>query len=53
MYTYQKSGIFEAPTDWIIIISYNVPIYKDGNIRVSSWAEEYTEKDLPSIENEW
>lgn len=50
--TYQRSGVYEVPSDWIVYIQYNVGIF-DGNMRVSSWVEDYAESDVEKIKKEW
>ena len=50
--TYLINGIFEVPSDWIIYIYYNIGVF-DGNLRVSSWVEEYSEEDKEKIKLEW
>jgi flagellar biosynthesis GTPase FlhF len=46
------SGTYEVPTDWTLLIAYNVG-YLDGRVSVRSWAEEYTKADEAKISSEW
>ena len=51
-FTYQKSGTYEFPSDWVIMIQYYIG-YFDGDLRVSSEVLEYDENDIPKLENDW
>ena len=43
----ETGGVYEAPSDWIIIVSYNhIWDWTDGNLRVQAWVEEYDEQDM-------
>jgi hypothetical protein len=51
-YTYQTSGTYEAPSDWVIYIVYNTHIV-DGSIHLTSKVVDYEDADVSKIEKEW
>lgn len=51
-YTYQETGVYEAPSDWVIYFHYNTNLF-DGSIVVQSEVVEYDDADIDKIKREW
>lgn len=51
-YTYQSSGEYSAPSDWMIVFHFNTN-FLDGSIVASSIVTEYDENDIKLIKDEW
>jgi hypothetical protein len=46
------TGTFRVPSDWTVVITYQLAtLFFYGNIKLSSWVEQYTKDDVEFIKD--